>query len=511
MRALISVSNKSGVVEFARGLCDLGWQILSTGGTARALKDAGIFVIPVEDVTRFPEMMDGRVKTLHPLIHGGILGDWSLEEHRAAAQAHGIVPIELVVVNLYPFEETLARPDATEEDKVENIDIGGPSMIRAAAKNFAHTAVVVEPDDYGHILSLLQKYGEIPREMRRELSAKAFAHTARYDAAIAGEMQQWLGLTLPETLNASAPLAEVLRYGENPHQAAALYESPRARVIETLHGMQLSYNNLMDIDAALRLIDTFGEAQPTVAILKHTNPCGIGSGETLRAAYDNALATDTLSPYGGIVVVNRTLDLEAAERINEGFTEIIVAPDYANDAFERLLKKKNRRLVRYNRAALAALRARPRMVSCLGGWLVQQNDLRCDDETAWRVVTARQPSDEEWAAIRFGWKTVATLKSNAVCFVRADRTLGLGIGQTSRIDSTEIAVRKAAKFGLSLSGSVCASDGYFPFRDSVDAVAELGVKAIVQPGGSKGDDEVIAACNELGIAMVFTGMRHFRH
>ncbi|MCD4829343.1 MAG: bifunctional phosphoribosylaminoimidazolecarboxamide formyltransferase/IMP cyclohydrolase [Candidatus Cloacimonetes bacterium] len=511
MRALISVSDKTGAVDFARSLHELGWEIVSTGGTARAIGQAGISVTSVEDVTGFPEIMNGRVKTLHPLVHGGILADWDNPAHREAAERHGIEPFAIVAVNLYPFEQTIARPDATRTEKIENIDIGGPTMIRSAAKNFAHVAIVVNPADYAPVVEALREHGEVPLGLRRDLAARAFAHTAHYDSVIAGEMQAWLGRKLPETLNVSAPLALMPRYGENPHQVAALYESPGHKVIEALHGKQLSYNNLLDVDAALRLIDVFGDEAPTLAIIKHTNPCGIGTADTLLEAYDKAFATDPLSPFGGVVVVNRILDLATAERINEVFTEIVIAPEFADDALAKLRKKKNRRLVRFDREALSVLRARLRLVSCMGGWLAQGNDVRCDDDNAWRVVTKRQPTEGEWAALRFGWKSVAVLKSNAVCFVAADRTIGLGIGQTSRIDSTEIAVAKAHKFGLSIEGSVCASDGFFPFRDSVDAVADLGVTAVIQPGGSKGDEEVIAACDEHGIAMIFTGMRHFRH
>jgi phosphoribosylaminoimidazolecarboxamide formyltransferase/IMP cyclohydrolase len=513
-RALISVSDKSGLIDFARELATLGWEILSTGGTASTLQEQGIPVTPVSDVTVFPEIMDGRVKTLHPLIHGAILADRSIPAHLEQASTHHIDLIDLVVVNLYPFEQTIRKPGSTWSEIVENIDIGGPAMVRSSAKNHAHVGIVVDPADYPVVINALRENGSLPVDLLTTLAAKAFAHTARYDALIAKTFALRTGETFPETLTLPFHKAQTLRYGENPHQAAAFYQDAQDAVFEQLHGLQLSYNNYLDIDAALKLLLKFGELpgpQATVGIIKHTNPSGIGRSESLLEAYRMAFATDTQSPYGGIVALNRPLDMETALAINEIFTEIIIAPDFPHEVVERLAKKKNRRLIRYFPDRLEALATRPAFVHCLAGMLIQEPDIHRDDESLWKVVTKRQPDITEMNALRFAWKTVALLKSNAVCFTTDRQSIGLGIGQTSRIDSTEIAVRKAQRFGLPLLGSVCGSDGFFPFRDSVDEVHRLGVRAIIQPGGSTGDAEVIAACDELDIAMIFTGMRHFRH
>ncbi len=511
-RVLISVSDKRGLIPFARALHERGYEILSTGGTANAIRQADIPVTNVSDVTGFPEIMDGRVKTLHPMIHGAILGLRDNAEHIAKAEELGINWIDIVAVNLYPFEETLKKPDATHEEIIENIDIGGPTMIRAAAKNYRFVTVVVDPDDYDAALQSLDLSDEEALRARQELAGKAYTHTARYDTMISGYFNRLDEIELPDTLQVTAHHKETLRYGENPHQKAALYEDGELSAIEQLHGIQLSYNNYLDIDAALRMIRKFpledGHSK-TVGIFKHTNPCGIGSGATLAEAYEKAFATDTQSPFGGIVIVNDTLDLEGALKINEVFTEIILAPDFTDEAIEKLMKKKNRRLIRYD---ISKLYNDPnQVVSCMNGVLYQSKDILPDDESEWKIVTRRKPDDTEMKALRFAWKTVALLKSNAVCFTLDDRTIGLGIGQTSRIDSTEIAIHKSEKFGLSLNGCVCGSDGFFPFRDSIDSIHELGIKAVIQPGGSRGDQEVIDACDHYGIAMIMTGTRHFRH
>lgn len=513
-RALISVSDKTGVVEFARALVTLGWEVISTGGTADTLKTAQIPVTPVSEVTGFPEIMNGRVKTLHPKVHGGILADRSIPAHLEQAEINGIGLIELVAVNLYPFEQTVRKPGSTRAEIVENIDIGGPAMVRSAAKNFVHVTIIVDPADYPSIIAALQQNGEIAPEFRQQLAGKAYAHTAHYDALIASTFAHWNDIRFPEELSLAHHLRQPLRYGENPHQAAAFYEDAPDALFEQLHGQPLSYNNYQDIDAGLKLLLKFSELPndlPTCGIIKHTNPCGIARAETLLTAYQNAFATDTQSPFGGIVVVNRTLDMETALAINSIFTEIIIAPEFPDDVLARLSKKKNRRLIRFSPDKLPSLKQSPTVIRCMNGLLVQDQDIATDDESQWRVVSKRQPTPSEMNALRFAWKTVALLKSNAVCFTAADRTLGLGIGQTSRIDSTEIAVHKAGKFGLPLQGAACASDGYYPFRDSVDEMERLGIKAVIQPGGSTGDEEVIAACDEYGIAMIFTGMRHFRH
>jgi len=504
-RALISVSDKTGIVEFAEELTVIGYEILSTGGTAQILKENCINVTKVADITGFPEIMNGRVKTLHPLIHGAILGDRDNQNHIKQASELGIEWIDLVVVNLYPFEKTLQKDGIAETDIIENIDIGGPTMVRASAKNFRHVTIITNPEDYIVVLEEIKTKGNTSLETRKRLAGVAFTHTADYDSVIAG----YFNKETNNYLQLSVPAGEILRYGENPHQAAVYYQKKSTAVFEQLHGKQLSFNNYLDIDAALKIIMKFTE--PCAAIIKHTNPCGIGVGETLTEAYQKAFETDTLSPYGGIVIVNKKLDIDTAESINQIFTEIIIAPDYDEEAMNKLLKKKNRRLIKYFPEKLDDLGKGWNIRSCLSGYLAQEHDLRNDDQNSWRVVTNRTPSETEMKALIFGWKTVATLKSNAVCFTKEDRTIGLGIGQTSRIDSTEIAVNKAAKFNLNLKGSICASDAFFPFRDSIDHIAGLGITAVIQPGGSTGDEEVITACNEHNIAMIFTDRRHFRH
>jgi len=504
-RALISLSDKSNVLLFAHKLQELGYEIISSGGTAYYLEKNGTKVTLVSSITNFPEIMDGRVKTLNPYIHGAILANREIPDHLNQAENLNIGLIDIVCVNLYPFKKTLLNPNASHEDLIENIDIGGPTLIRSAAKNYKSVYVVTDSEDYDKTIEVL-KSGEDALKFRQYLAKKAFTLTADYDSAIAN---YFMKLTKDDShLSVSAPLQNHLRYGENPHQSANFYQEES--FIKLLHGKQLSYNNLLDIDAALKTITKFKDS-PTVAIFKHTNPCGIANGVSLVEAYQKAFSTDTLSPFGGIVIVNKALDLECAKSINKVFTEIIIAPEYEEGVLEYLQKKKDRRLLTYDQQEIIKLKEKKSIISCMNGFLAQDNDINQDNQTQWQVVTNRKPTEQEWQALKFGWNSVSSLKSNAVAFTTHDRTIGLGIGQTSRIDSTEIAISKATKFSLPLQNSICASDGFFPFRDSIDHLVKYGVKAIIQPGGSKGDPEVIQACNEHDIAMVMTYTRHFRH
>ncbi len=515
--ALISVSDKAGIDLLAAELVKLGISIISTGGTAKFLNEKGITTIQISEWTGFPEIMDGRVKTLHPKVHGGILADLDIPEHLAVMDKLEIKPIEFVVVNLYPFEKTVANPSSTEEEIIENIDIGGPTLIRSAAKNFKHVVILTEPEDYSETLRQYRETGSASLEWRKYLAKRAFIHVERYDIAIAAYFRNATdsGVEQPaddelqlQHLEISAPMIQTMRYGENPHQKAGYFSNTTKGWIQ-LHGKPLSYNNLLDLDAALKGIMLFDK--PTVMIFKHTNPCGIGSGDSLLEAYQKAFDTDPLSPYGGIVISNRKLDINTVDKINEIFTEIIIAPEFENSALELLRKRKDRRLVSYSKDQLMAERQDLEVKSIISGYLVQEWDKEIASEQDWKVVTGKKPSPAEMEALRFAWRTVSILKSNAICLTTGDRSLGLGTGQTSRIDSTEIAIRKALSFGHDLSAAVCASDGFFPFRDSVELLSKHGINAVIQPGGSKGDDEVIAACNELNISMIMTGMRHFRH
>jgi phosphoribosylaminoimidazolecarboxamide formyltransferase / IMP cyclohydrolase len=506
-RILISVSDKTGIFDLASALYRMNFEIISTGGTAKLLRDNGIPVTMVSDITGFPEIMDGRVKTLHPFIHGGILADRDKKEHVKKAEELGIGFIDVVVVNLYPFKATLQKKSVTEDEIIENIDIGGPSMIRAAAKNFKHVSILTDPKDFDTFLEQVCATGNTTLEFRKYLAAKAYTHTADYDTHIASYFNK--SQEIPEFLQVSLPISTSMRYGENPHQLGAYYIDSMNSSIKVLHGKQPSYNNFLDIDAALRLIVNF--EYPTTAIFKHTNPCGVGSGHDLPESYAKAFATDKASPFGGIVVINRTLDMKTAGMINEVFTEIILAPEFPPDVLTFLMKKKDRRLVQYDSGKVLALATQKSMQSCLGGMLLEQIDMLHDNPDSWKVVTKRIPFDYEREALAFGWKVVSMLKSNAIAFAVENATIGLGTGQMSRIDSLNLAAQKAKEFGHNISKSVCASDGFFPFRDSIEALHKLGVKAVIQPGGSKSDEEVIAACNEFKIAMIFTGMRHFRH
>jgi phosphoribosylaminoimidazolecarboxamide formyltransferase/IMP cyclohydrolase len=519
-RALISVSDKTGLVDFAKELQALGVEIISTGGTARALKKAGISVVEISDFTGFPEMFDGRVKTLHPRVHGGLLYVRGNAEHEAAAAKHGIKPIDLVVVNLYPFEKTLAQPGVSLHDAIENIDIGGPSMLRSAAKNYASVTVVVDPGDYDAVLKDIKEHGGDTCAMFRwKLAVKVFETTSPYDGAIArhlhaqrmeakGETAEKQDAALPDELNITLRKAQDLRYGENPHQQAALY-GDFFEHFQQLHGKELSYNNILDLTAAAGLVAEFEE--PTVAIIKHTNPCGVGSATTLLEAWNLAYATDKQAPFGGIIAVNRPLDAAIAQAIGEIFSEVIIAPDFQPGALAILQKKKNLRLIRQLARPSSPLALR----SVTGGLLAQQRDSRLVSAADMKIVTKRHPTHEERHAMLFAWRVVKHVKSNAIVFARADaggsRTLGIGAGQMSRVDSSKIAAWKAGEARLNLQASVVASDAFFPFADGVLAAAEAGATAVIQPGGSVRDAEVITAADQRDVAMVFTGIRHFRH
>ncbi len=515
-RALISVSDKTGVVEFARGLREAGVEILSTGGTARLLQENGIEVTEVSDYTGFPEMMDGRVKTLHPKIHGGILGRRDLDGPVMAE--HGILPIDLVAVNLYPFEQTVADPDCDLETAIENIDIGGPAMIRAAAKNHRDVAVVVDPLDYARVLSEMKQHGgALTDETRFRLAVKTFEHTARYDGAIAnylGAMEpDGTRHDFPATINLQFRQVQTMRYGENPHQKAAFFvehELAEASVATArqLQGKELSYNNIADTDAALECVKQFDEG-PACVIVKHANPCGVALGESLLEAYDRAYKTDPESAFGGIIAFNRELDGETAAAIVERqFVEVIVAPRVSAEAAEAVAAKKNVRLLECGEwPETPAQRLDFKRVN--GGLLVQDADLALYNELT--VVTKRAPTEEEMADLLFTWRVAKFVKSNAIVYGRDGMTIGVGAGQMSRVNSARIAAIKAEHAGLEVKGSVMASDAFFPFRDGIDNAAQAGIRAVIQPGGSMRDEEVIAAADEHGMAMVFTGMRHFRH
>jgi phosphoribosylaminoimidazolecarboxamide formyltransferase/IMP cyclohydrolase len=510
-RALLSVSDKTGLVDFAKALVEAGYDLISTGGTATALRAAGLTVSDISDITNFPEMMDGRVKTLHPKVHGGLLFLRDNPEHQAQAKAHDIAPIDLVVVNLYPFEQTIAKPDVTLEHAIENIDIGGPSMLRSAAKNYRSVTVITDPADYAIVAGEIGAQGDTTLETREQLAAKVFRTTGYYDALIANYLAQRVpsAEAFPEIFALPMRRAQTLRYGENPHQVAALY-GPFAKQFQQLHGKELSYNNLIDITGAVRLIREFYSGDPTVAILKHTNPCGVGSGVTLAEAWDKAYATDRQAPFGGIIVVNRPLDLATAQLISEIFSEVIIAPSFDEDALALLMKKKNLRLM--TNGEISAPTPRAEIRSAIGdSFLLQGGDADMVSDAEWKVVTKRPPTEAEREALLFGWRVVKHVKSNAIVYAARDRTLGVGAGQMSRVDSSRIAIWKAGEAKLSLTGSIVASDAFFPFPDGLIAAAEAGATAAIQPGGSVNDPKVIATADERGMAMIFTGQRHFRH
>jgi phosphoribosylaminoimidazolecarboxamide formyltransferase/IMP cyclohydrolase len=549
VRALLSVSDKRGVVEFARDLAALGWELVSTGGTAETLRQAGLAVIPIERVTGFPEMMDGRVKTLHPKVHGGLLARRAHPGDRAALAEHGITPIDLVAVNLYPFRETVAKPGVTFEQAIEQIDIGGPSMLRSAAKNHQDVIVVVDPDDYPVVIAALKggvltpgaspgllpasvspgitegrssqgsllpgtpglRPGSVSPELRKDLAAKVFAHTAAYDAAIHGYLTKdapgW-----PERITLALDRLQELRYGENPHQAAALYATaePGIRDLQQLHGKELSFNNLLDLDAAVAAVAPWaGSDAVACAIIKHTTPCGIALGRAPRDAYERALATDRTSAFGSVIAFNGAVDRAAAEAMRDLFVEVVVAPAFADDALSVLREKKNLRVVRLpggDAGGWDYKRVR-------GGFLVQQRSrpAQAADEAGWKVVTRRAPTDAEWRDLRFAWAAVGVVKSNAILLARDQAAVGIGAGQMSRVDASFLAIHKARQQGHDPAGAVLASDAFFPFPDGVEEAARAGVAAIIQPGGSVQDAAVVAAADQAGVAMVFTGIRQFRH
>ena len=519
-RALISVHDKSGIADFARALSDLGVEILSTGGTAKLLRDAGLRVRDVSDVTGFPEMLDGRVKTLHPKIHGGILARRDVPDHLAALDHHGIEPIDLVVISLYPFEATVARAGVALAEAIEQIDVGGPTMIRAAAKNHASVGVVTDPSQYSRVLADLRERGALSDETRFTLAREAFRRTADYDAAIARYLSAPTagpgdGQAFPARHTIELTRTLELRYGENPHQSAAFYRPTVAApsglaAMTQLHGPELGYNNLLDFSAALGLLGEFDEA--AAVVIKHTNPCGAAVGRTVGEAMVKAKASDPVSIYGGIIGVNRTLDLDVVRALAGIFVEILFAPAFADDALEELRRTKKR--CRVFQVASERRAARPGAAeyrSVLGGMLVQTADDVDLDEGSLKVVSRRAPTEPERKALRFAWRVAKHTKSNAIVLATEDQVLGVGAGQMNRLDSARLAVSRAREAGLDPRGSVVASDAFFPFRDGLDAVAEAGATAVIHPGGSLRDDEVLAAADERNMAMVFTGLRHFRH
>ncbi len=505
-RALVSVSDKSGLVDFCRALAKAGVEIISTGGTAALLKESDLPVVEISSYTGFPEMLGGRVKTLHPKVHGGLLYVRGNAEHETQAEKHGILPIDLVVVNLYPFQETVAKPGTTLEEAIEQIDIGGPSMLRSAAKNYKSVTVVLDAADYGAVLAAMaENDGDTTLKLRERLAMKVFQRTSSYDAAIANYLDR--AQASMASFSCCQPLASKLRYGENPHQEAALY-GRFFEFFDQLHGKELSYNNILDITAATHLIQEFEEC--TVAILKHTNPCGVGSDPDQRAAWDKAYATDKQAPFGGIIITNRPLGEGLARAISEIFSEVIIAPEFEPAARQLLQRKKNLRLMQMKLPVGGEGDLRE-VRSVIGGVLVQDRDRPQPFSLEEKVVTTRPPTRDELKAMEFGWRVVRHVKSNAIVFARGDRTLGIGAGQMSRVDSARIAVWKAQEAGLALKGSAVCSDAFFPFPDGLISAAEAGATCAIQPGGSVRDEEVIAAADERGLAMVFTGQRHFRH
>ncbi len=512
-RALISVSDKTGIVEMAKGLEALGAEILSTGGTAKALRDAGVPVTDVAAYTGSPEILDGRVKTLHPKIHGGILGRRSDLAHVEQMQRHNIGPIDVVVVNLYPFEATVSKPQCTFDEAIENIDIGGPSMLRSAAKNHDDVLVVVDPADYGRVLDAL-KGNTVTRAMRRELAMKVFQHTARYDGLIAGYLEQQVQggeVKFPKVLSLQYELVETLRYGENPHQQGAFYRElmcnePSVACATILHGKAMSYNNFLDANSALELAKEFAEC--AVAIIKHNNPCGAALGATPVEAYVKARETDPVSAFGGVIAFNRPVDLATAKEITSTFVEVVVAPGFAEDALAELRRKKDLRLLDVGPLTTVKQEGYD-LKKLVGGLIVQDRDLGVlVDLKSLKVPTVRKPTEEEYAACAFAWKVCKHVKSNAIVYAKPGQTVGIGAGQMSRVDSVKLATMKAQ---LPIKSCIMASDAFFPFRDGLDAAAQAGITAVIQPGGSIRDAEVIKAADEHGLAMIMTGMRHFRH
>ncbi|MEH7382757.1 bifunctional phosphoribosylaminoimidazolecarboxamide formyltransferase/IMP cyclohydrolase [Bacillus sp. JJ1533] len=508
-RALVSVSDKQGLVPFVKGLIENGVEVISTGGTKRTLEEAGLSVIGISEVTGFPEIMDGRVKTLHPNIHGGLLAVRENEEHVKQLQEHHITPIDLVVVNLYPFQQTIAKPDVQFADAIENIDIGGPSMLRSAAKNHKYVTVVVDPQDYDIVLGEITEKGEVTPETKLRLGAKVFRHTAAYDAVIAEFLTNAAGEESPETLTVTYEKKQDLRYGENPHQKAAFYKKPLGSHVSIasatqLHGKELSYNNINDANAALQIVKEFNE--PAAVAVKHMNPCGVGVGNTIEEAYQKAFEADSTSIFGGIIAVNREVDAQTAHKMREIFLEIIIAPSFSEEAFEILSSKKNLRLLTVDFSDDGKIEKK--LVSVYGGLLVQDEDEYSLDDATISIPTKREPTEQEWADLKLGWKVVKHVKSNAIVLAKDDMTIGIGAGQMNRVGSANIAINQA---GEKAKGSALASDAFFPMGDTVEAAAKAGITAIIQPGGSIRDEESIQKADEYGIAMVFTGVRHFKH
>ncbi|GGH83059.1 phosphoribosylaminoimidazolecarboxamide formyltransferase/IMP cyclohydrolase [Pullulanibacillus pueri] len=509
-RALISVFDKEGLIPFVNSLTKLGYEILSTGGTKKAIEAAGLPVVSVSDVTGFPEILEGRVKTLHPALHGGFLADRSKESHLEQIKEQGIEPIDLVAVNLYPFKQTVANPDVTYEDAVENIDIGGPSMLRAAAKNHASVTVVCDAADYDTVIEALETHGETDFELRQRLAAKVFRYTAAYDALIADYLTKKTGEAFPESFTVTFEKNQDLRYGENPHQKAAFYkeafeDASSIAGAKQLHGKALSYNNIRDADAALSIVQEFDK--PAVVAVKHMNPCGIGIGETIEAAFQKAYEADPVSIFGGIVASNQEIDVATAEHLRQIFLEIIIAPSYTPEAFEILSKKKNIRLLTVSFEQKAKEESQ-QLTSVHGGLLIQDSDRLGLEEAELTYPTKRKPTEDEMRALALGWKAVKHVKSNAIVLAKDDCTIGIGAGQMNRVGAAKIAIEQA---GEKAKGSVLASDAFFPMNDTVEEAAKAGVTAIIQPGGSIKDQDSIDMADQYGIAMVFTGIRHFKH
>ncbi|RFU61837.1 bifunctional phosphoribosylaminoimidazolecarboxamide formyltransferase/IMP cyclohydrolase [Peribacillus glennii] len=508
-RALLSVSDKTGIIEFAKGLKEAGFEIISTGGTKKALTENGIEVTGISEVTGFPEILDGRVKTLHPNVHGALLAKHGDPDHQRQLEEHQITPIQLVCVNLYPFQQTIAKPGVTPDDAIENIDIGGPTMLRSSAKNHEYVTVVTDPADYDTILSELFEKGEVQPATKRKLAAKVFRHTASYDAVISEYMTKLAEEENPESLTVTFELKQTLRYGENPHQKASFYRKPLGSSFsianaEQLHGKELSYNNINDADAAIQIVKEFTE--PAAVAVKHMNPCGVGTGQTISVAFNKAYDADQTSIFGGIVALNREVDKETAEKLHGIFLEIVIAPAFTKEAFEILSAKKNIRLLVIDFSGNQ--KTERKLTSIEGGLLVQDMDTYGFEQAAITVPTKREPTEKEWEALKLGWKVVKHVKSNAIVVSDNKMTLGVGAGQMNRVGAAKIALEQA---GERAKGSALASDAFFPMDDTVEAAAKAGITAIIQPGGSVRDEDSIKKADEYGIAMVFTGVRHFKH
>lgn len=507
-RALLSVSDKSGILEFAQELEKMGYELLSTGGTKKFLEENGVSITAVDEITKFPEILGGRVKTLHPLVHGGLLAKHDDADHQKQMAENGISPIDIVCVNLYPFRETIAKPDVTVDDAIENIDIGGPTMLRSAAKNHAYVTVIVDATDYEAVLIELHN-GQTTPETRRRLAAKVFRHTAAYDSYISNYLTDLTGEEYPDQLTLTYELSQTLRYGENPHQKAAFYRSPLGSDFsianaDQLHGKELSYNNIQDANAALQIIKEF--KMPAAVAVKHMNPCGVGTGETIANAFTKAYEADSTSIFGGIVALNREVDAETAKQLATIFLEIIIAPAFSDEAIELLTQKKNIRLLTIPFDSQTT--DKWNTVTVEGGLLIQQPDVYGYDDADIQIATERQPTAAELEALKLGWSVVKHVKSNAIVVCNSEMTLGIGAGQMNRVGSAKIALEQA---GEAAQGAIMASDAFFPMNDTVEAAAQAGIKAIIQPGGSKKDQDSIDKANEYGIAMVFTGVRHFKH